>query len=291
MRRAAGGKQASAEVRDLTPFDNVAARIQEVSEKRPDEILVAINNRVPQLHDIHRVNIRTGERTIVQQNDGYVGFMTGAGAAERVSMRRALPGTAAFVGGLTVVFVGLGASASALGSLFHAHRATLELVSGILIIVFGAVMVLGGRIPLFLARERRIHLKPGGHKPGGGALKTFLIGAAFAFAWTPCIGPTLGAALNLAATADGMSRGVVLLFSYSMGIGLPFVLAGLGLLSFGGRLKRNAATIQLVGGLILVGVGVLIVLPHTGLTDVGLTWITIWMLRGMTNLGIDFWNF
>ena len=129
-----------------------------------------------------------------------------------------------------------------------------------------------------LLRERRFQLRP-----GGSAIRTLLLGMAFAFGWTPCIGPTLGAALNLAATSRGLASGIGLLFAYSLGIGLPFVLAGLGLVSFGGRLKRYAATIQLVGGIVLVGVGVLLLSGQ-------LTQITIWMQRVMSRANLDFWN-
>jgi cytochrome c-type biogenesis protein len=208
---------------------------------------------------------------------GYVGFMSGSAAGERVPVRKALPGTLAFVGGLTVVFVSLGATASVLSSFLLDHKRGIEIGSGIFVVVLGSLMVLGPRSPFL--RERRFYLRP-----GGGAGRTFLLGAAFAFAWTPCIGPTLGAALNLAATSDGLADGVGLLFAYSLGIGLPFIAAGLGLMTFGGRLKRHAATIQLVGGLVLVGVGILMLTGR--LTD-----ITIWAQRVMGDVGLDFWNF
>lgn len=209
---------------------------------------------------------------------GYVGFMTGAGSAEPVRRRRALAGTLAFVAGLTVVFVSLGASASVLSSFLNEHKRVLELVSGSFVMAMGLLLVLGNRM-LVLTRERRFHLRP-----GGGPGRTFLLGMAFAFGWTPCIGPTLGAALNLAATSEGLGEGVALLFAYSLGIGLPFVLAGLGLVSFGGRLKRHTATIQVVGGVVLIAVGVLLLTGQ-------LTQITIWMQRALTRVGLDFWNF
>lgn len=209
---------------------------------------------------------------------GYVGFMTGSGTTEKVPIRKALPGTLAFVGGLTAVFVSLGASASVLSAFLIDHKRVLELVSGTLVVLLGLVMMSGERFALLL-RERRFHTRP-----GGGPLRTFALGAAFAFGWTPCIGPTLGAALNLAATSDGLAQGVGLLFAYSLGIGLPFVAAGLGLVRFGGRLKRHAATIQVVGGAVLVGVGVLMLTGR-------LTLITIWAQRTLGELGLDFWNF
>ena len=208
---------------------------------------------------------------------GYVGYMTGSAVDERVPVRKALPGTLAFVAGLTVVFVSLGATASVLSSFLNDHKRLIELISGAFVIALGALMVFGPRSPFL--RERRFNIRP-----GGGVVRTFALGAAFAFAWTPCIGPTLGAALNLAATSGGLVDGIGLLFAYSLGIGLPFIAAGLGLMTFGGRFKRHSATIQLVGGAVLVGVGILMVTGR--LTD-----ITIWAQRVMSDVGIDFWNF
>jgi cytochrome c-type biogenesis protein len=209
---------------------------------------------------------------------GYVGFMTGAAAGERVPLRQALPGTLAFVGGLTAVFVSLGATASVLSGFLLDHKRGIEYVSGTFIVVLGLLMVFGDRLT-FLMRERRLYLKP-----RAGIVPTFLLGAAFAFGWTPCIGPTLAAALNLAATSEGLASGIGLLFAYSLGIGLPFVAAGLGLMTFGGRIKRHAATIRLVGGIVLIGVGVLMLTGR-------LTLITIEANRLFGRLNIDFWNF
>ncbi len=209
---------------------------------------------------------------------GYVGFMTGSGVDERVPLRKALPGTLAFVAGLTVVFVSLGASASVLSGFLTDHKRAIEIAGGLFVIGLGVVMLAGPRFALFV-RERRFHIRP-----GGGVVRTFLLGVAFAFGWTPCIGPTLGAALNLAATSDGLGQGIGLLFAYSLGIGLPFVAAGLGLVTFGGRLKRHAATIQTVGGLVLVIVGALMVTGR-------LTLITIWMQKALSGAGLGFWNF
>jgi cytochrome c-type biogenesis protein len=208
---------------------------------------------------------------------GYVGYMTGAAAGERVGVRKALPGTLAFVAGLTVVFVSLGATASVLSGFLNDHKRVIELISGAFIVALGLLMMFGDRIPT-LMREKRFVMRP-----RAGIVPTFLLGAAFAFGWTPCIGPTLGAALNLAATSDGLVDGIWLLFAYSLGIGLPFVAAGLGLLTFGGRLKRHAATIRYVGGAVLVVVGVLMLTGR-------LTLITINAQRGLTRLGLDFWN-
>jgi cytochrome c-type biogenesis protein len=162
------------------------------------------------------------------------------------------------------------------GFLNH-HKRGLELFSGAFVIAMGLLLLSGERLPMLL-RERRFYLRP-----GGGVVRTFLLGMAFAFGWTPCIGPTLGAALNLAATSHGLASGIGLLFAYSLGIGTPFVLAGLGLVSFGGRLKRYAATIQLLGGALLIGVGVLLLSGQ-------LTQITIWMQKLLTRAHLNFWN-
>jgi cytochrome c-type biogenesis protein len=209
---------------------------------------------------------------------GYAAFMTGSGASERVPVRRALPGTLAFVGGLTAVFVSLGATASVLSGFLNDHKRGLEIFSGLFIIAMGILLVSAERFPL-LMRERRFHLRP-----GGSPLRTFALGAAFALGWTPCIGPTLGAALNLAATSKGLASGIGLLFAYSLGLGAPFIAAGLGLVTFGGRLKRHAATIQVVGGAVLIGIGVLVLTGR-------LTEITIWMQRVFGDANLDFWNF
>lgn len=211
---------------------------------------------------------------------GYVGFMTGGAAGERVPLRRALPGTAAFVAGLSVVFVSLGATASVLSGFLIAHKRGIEVVSGVFVVAMGLILIAGARFPFaFFNRERRFHMRP-----GVGVSRTFLLGTAFAFGWTPCIGPTLGAALNLAASSDGLARGIALLFAYSLGLGAPFVLAGLGLVSFGGRIKRHAATIQSMGGGVLVAVGALMISGR-------LTLITIWMQKVLGRAGLDFWNF
>src|SRR5712692_6919808 len=137
--------------------------------------------------------------------------MSGGAVGERLPLRKALPGTSAFVAGLSVVFVSLGAAASVLSLFLHDHKRAIEIAAGIFIVALGMFMVTGGRIPV-LMRERRFSMRP-----GVGPGRTFLLGAAFAFAWTPCIGPTLGAALNLAATSTGLRSGIALLFAYSLG--------------------------------------------------------------------------
>ena len=149
---------------------------------------------------------------------------------------RLLYGILAFIAGFTVVFTILGASASALGRLFLTHQRELETVSGILIIVFGVVLVAmaaGVTLPVALVGERRFTVRPSVL----GSWAPPVMGMAFAFGWTPCIGPVLGSVLALAAGTGGSTTGgIALLLAYSLGLGVPFLLSGLAF----GRTDRPA---------------------------------------------------
>jgi len=190
---------------------------------------------------------------------------------------RLLRGILAFIAGFTVVFTILGASASSVGRLFLTHQHTLELVSGILIVVFGSVLVAmaaGARLPLALAGERRFLVRPSVL----GAWAPPVMGMAFAFAWTPCIGPVLGSVLALAAGTGGSATGgIALLLAYSLGLGVPFLLSGL---AFGrmtdllARVRGRLRMVDLVGGVILVVFGLLLV---TGNVDVVSAHISQWL--------------
>ena len=174
---------------------------------------------------------------------------------------RLLRGILAFIAGFTVVFTILGASASAVGRLFLTHQRALETVSGILIVVFGAVLVAmaaGMALPLAVSGERRFLVRPSVL----GAWAPPVMGMAFAFAWTPCIGPVLGSVLALAAGTGGSATGgIALLLAYSMGLGVPFLLSGL---AFGrmtdvvARVRSRLRWIDLAGGLVLVVFGILL---------------------------------
>jgi cytochrome c-type biogenesis protein len=167
----------------------------------------------------------------------------------------------AFIAGFTVVFTILGASASALGRLFLTHQRSLDRASGILIVVFGALLVVmasGVRVPLPLAGERRFHVRPSTL----GVWAPPVLGMAFAFAWTPCIGPVLGSVLTLAAGTGGSATGgIALLLAYSLGLGVPFLLAGL---LFGRmtdalvRVRSGLRWVNLIGGVILIVFGLLL---------------------------------
>ena len=155
---------------------------------------------------------------------GYVSFIAGQPDLRRHSVGwrarlRALGLSLCFTLGFSSVFVALGAGASPLGSLLLAWRTELNLIGGAIIILFGLVMLGLYRLP-FLARDTRFHLDI----PGGRPFGAYVLGLAFAFGWTPCIGPILGAILPLSTSSGSMDSGVSLLAIYSTGLGLPFLL-------------------------------------------------------------------
>jgi cytochrome c-type biogenesis protein len=211
---------------------------------------------------------------------GYLSFMSGYGPEQRRSLETAAV-AAAFVFGFTLVFVALGASATLLGSVLRSNRELLMRLSGALIIVLGLVFLGVIRIP-WLYRERRFH-----PTPKAGLYGSVVLGAAFAFGWSPCIGVTMGAALTLAASRDTMAEGALLLAVYSLGLGVPFILAGLGVAHLAGALswlRSHTRALNLAGGALLVIVGLLFVTDRV-------TELSAWMQRGMTEANLDFWSF
>jgi cytochrome c-type biogenesis protein len=186
----------------------------------------------------------------------YVGFISGMSLEDLQRSRHvALIHALLFIAGFTFVFLALGAAATAIGQLFHAQRVWVERIGGLLVIVFG-LYLLGVFNFSALARERRVHL---GTKPLGYA-GSVLVGMAFAAGWTPCIGPILGSVLTYTASAGDVNRGLPLLFSYSMGLAVPFLLAALMIDRFLGLLQRYRGVLQWisrVSGVLLVGVGIL----------------------------------
>ena len=195
----------------------------------------------------------------------------------RRARRRLLRGILAFIAGFTVVFTILGASASALGRLFLTHQRALETASGVLIVAFGAVLVAmasGLTLPAALAGERRFAVRPSVL----GAWAPPVMGMAFAFAWTPCIGPVLGSVLALAAGTGGSATGgIALLLAYSVGLGVPFLLSGLALgrmTDVLARVRSRLRLVDLVGGTVLIAFGLLLV---TGNVDVLSAHIATWL--------------
>ena len=188
----------------------------------------------------------------------YIGFITGMTLPE-VSGRRhaALLHALLFVAGFSLVFVLLGASATALGRALNYYQVWLQRVGGVLIIIFG-FLCLGVFKVGILNQERRVHLD---HKPVG-YLGSALVGVAFGAGWTPCIGPVLGAVLGLAATTSDVTRGMQLLAVYSAGLALPFLIAAVAVESFLDwfqRFRRYLPWVMRLSGLILIVVGILLV--------------------------------
>lgn len=173
-----------------------------------------------------------------------------------VVRRVALFHSLAFVTGFTIVFVLLGASATFLGSFMQDNMVWVRRVGGILIMLFGVHVT--GLIPFtMLLGEKRINLK---HKPAG-YLGSLLVGLAFAAGWTPCIGPILASILMIAATSGQVGQGIGLLLAYSIGLGIPFVIASLALHRFVvlfNRFKKHIRLFEIITGLFLVVVGLLI---------------------------------
>jgi cytochrome c-type biogenesis protein len=188
----------------------------------------------------------------------YVGFLTGL-SAEEIQVRRgtALLHALWFVGGFTLIFVALGATASALGALFLLSQVWIARVGGVLVILFG-LYLLGILRPAFLLRERRVHLA---RKPLGYA-GSAVAGMAFGAAWTPCIGPILGAILTLAATRGSVGQGTTLLGVYALGLAVPFLLTALALdrfLVWFQRFRPYLVWVERVSGVVLIILGLLLV--------------------------------
>ena len=164
--------------------------------------------------------------------------------------------TLVFVLGFTAVFVAMGAAAGSLSRIIFSNRILFNRIAGLIILVLGLHMTGVFRIG-FLMQEKKFHLQ---NNPLG-ILGVFLIGAAFAFGWTPCIGPMLAAILGLAAQQNTAGQGMMLLAVYSLGLGIPFLITGLFINGFMGiykRMRRHLRTVEIVAGIVLLIVGVLI---------------------------------
>jgi len=159
-----------------------------------------------------------------------------------------------FVFGFSVVFIALGASASALGRLLLAYRYEANIVAGAIVILFGLVLTGLLRLP-GMNREFRFTTRMAGGRPTG----AFVLGTAFAFGWTPCIGPVLGAILAVGATAASVGQGAALLAIYAAGLAVPFLLVALftgGFMSRLPRLRRLGPTLQVVAGGLMIVMGI-----------------------------------
>jgi cytochrome c-type biogenesis protein len=191
---------------------------------------------------------------------GYLGGTTlhqaGAdGAIDDAVWRRVVIGSICFVLGFTTVFVGLGAGASAFGQVIAQWKNGLSIAAGLIIIAFGLHFLGLLRIPL-LYTEARFHTNGGGASLAG----SYLMGLAFAFGWTPCVGPILATILTLAANEASITTGVRLLAVYSLGLGIPFVLAAVAIRPFLGfmqRFRRHLGKVEKIMGVMMILTGIL----------------------------------
>ncbi|MCV3271983.1 cytochrome c biogenesis CcdA family protein [Roseobacter sinensis] len=211
----------------------------------------------------------------------YLAYMSGVSvgdmSGETAARRRAVISALFFVLGLSTVFLLLGFTASAFGAFFLQNQVLFAQLSGLVVIVFGLHFLGLFRIP-FLDREARLDAGD----QGGSSFGAYILGLAFAFGWTPCIGPQLGAILSLAASEASVSRGTVLLGVYAAGLGIPFLLAAMFMTRAVGvmnRLKRHMKAIERVMGGLLIFVGLAMV---TG----AFTTFSYWLLEQFPALAL-----
>jgi cytochrome c-type biogenesis protein len=215
---------------------------------------------------------------------GYISAVAGVTpeqARDAGGARRVLVPSLLFVLSFSTIFILLGLGATAVGSTLNDHRATLEKVSAALIVAMGVFFLAA---PFVARLNREFHV--GGLMQRAGRGGPLIAGAAFAVAWTPCIGPTLGSILTAAALSDSAGRGALLLAFYSAGLAIPFLLTSLAfgrMTSAFAIVKRHYGAVIATGGVVLIGMGVLI---WTG----EFFRLNIQAQELLSNLGLDFWN-
>ena len=196
---------------------------------------------------------------------GYVSLISGATVEDLQSDDRRMLGTVmlhslTFVLGFSVVFIALGAVATSIGQFANEYHNLLAKAAGVVVIVFGLHLTGILKIKALYA-DKRLHDVKG----GSSALGSFAVGFAFAFGWTPCIGPILATILVFAGAQETVFKGVLLLAIYSLGLAVPFLLTSLGVdrfLGFYTRFRRHLHTVEVISGVLLIAVGVLIFLNN-----------------------------
>jgi cytochrome c-type biogenesis protein len=194
---------------------------------------------------------------------GYVSLISGAGVEELKSQqgqlfRKVMLNSAAFIIGFSIVFITLGAISTEVGQILAQYKSLLARVAGVVIIVFGLHLTGIFQIKALLA-DTRLH----GVKGGSSAWGAFVIGFAFAFGWTPCVGPILAVVLGFAAAQDTVIKGILLLAVYSAGLAVPFLLTSLGIerfLKFYNRFKFHMHAVEVASGALLIFLGALLVM-------------------------------
>ncbi len=193
---------------------------------------------------------------------GYLSFISGVSVdeLENITVRRRLLGkvisnSLLFILGFSVVFVVLGASATALGGYFLSHQALIFKIAGVVVVLFGLVMA--GVLKIgFLSGEKRFFFR----NKKFGLAGSILVGMAFGFGWTPCIGPVLGSILSLASVQESVGQGVILLSAYSIGLGIPFLAAGIAInafYAFSKAIRKYFQILEIISGKLLVILGIM----------------------------------
>jgi cytochrome c-type biogenesis protein len=193
---------------------------------------------------------------------GYLSMISGAGLEELKApqarlMRRVMVNSVAFILGFSVVFIALGAAATEVGQVLGAYKHMLARIAGIVIILFGLHLTGVFQIKA-LYTDARLHNVKGNSTPIG----AFVIGFAFAFGWTPCLGPVLSGILALAAEQTTLAKGITLLAVYSLGLAVPFLLTSLGIerfLKFYSRFRSHMHALEVASGVLLIALGILLV--------------------------------
>ena len=188
---------------------------------------------------------------------GYISYISGSSLNELISKKNInLFPIILFTVGFSIVFIIFGAASTFLGQVLLKNSYELRIVAGLVIIIL-SLQIIGLINIKFLNYEKRIQTNI-----SVGILSPILIGMAFAFGWTPCIGPILGSILVLASTEESLSKGVLLLFFYSIGLAIPFILSGYLIqrfLIFSKNFKKNINKVSKIGGIILLITGILII--------------------------------
>ena len=193
----------------------------------------------------------------------YLSFITGL-SADRLgdsktdglskNFKEIMPEMILFILGFSFIFIALGASVTYLSNILFVNKKLIKIIGGVIVIIFG--LQLAGILNIkFMQSEKKIHLK---NRPAG-RIGAFIIGAVFALGWTPCLGPILGSILTLAAAANTVGKGILLLSFYSLGLAIPFILTGIfvsWVLNAFSKIKKYFRFISLASGLLLVFMGV-----------------------------------
>jgi len=188
---------------------------------------------------------------------GYISYISGESLGDIVEkQKKVILKTVLFSLGFSLVFISFGATASLIGNILLENSNTLRIIAGIIIIIFSLQLI--GILNLnFLNQEKRFQTK----NYSNNLFFPVLVGAAFGFGWTPCIGPVLGSILTLAAVESSIGKGILLLSFYSLGLAIPFILSGYGIskfLAFSKNFRKNIKIVSITGGVILLITGILI---------------------------------